>query len=407
MSEPTFARVRETRILFRVALAIFTVTVGIGIFNGFHFITLSRPVILTHVHAGTLGWITLSATGAAYWLYSSSGDDALAGHARGVAMGMAIGVPLYVLAFLSGNFVLRAVFGVPVLSLIVGIVVYLLRARASAGLTIPRLGVLLAFITLIIGSTIGVLVQIELAANHQFLPDGAIGGHASAQVGGYLVLFALSAIEWRLKGPDGVGLAGRIQVCLLFLGGLLLAIGVLLNIQPLLGSFIPLDLAALGIFLVRLGPQVLGARWMEATSSRHYAIAALWVVVNLALTVMFLIAFIGAKGDFTKVNLGVLTAADHAIFLGVMTNMVFALMHDLTLDQRHVMAYTENVVFWVMNIALVGFVLSLVTQQQWAEKFFTPFQGVAILVGIVAFSIRLSHDPETAPTPAPAAALES
>jgi len=61
---------RETRLLFRVALAIFTVTVAIGIFNGFHFIQLSRAVILTHVHAGTLGWITLVATGAALWLYS-------------------------------------------------------------------------------------------------------------------------------------------------------------------------------------------------------------------------------------------------------------------------------------------------------------------------------------------------
>ena len=32
----------ETRTLFRVALAMFTVTVLIGIFNGFHFVQLSR-----------------------------------------------------------------------------------------------------------------------------------------------------------------------------------------------------------------------------------------------------------------------------------------------------------------------------------------------------------------------------
>jgi hypothetical protein len=383
--------------LFRVALAIFTVTVAIGILNGFHFVTLSRAVILTHVHAGTLGWITLCATGAAYWLYSSSANDALARHARGVAMGLAICVPLYIAAFLTGNFVLRAVFGVPVLLLIVGIVVYLLRARASAALTIPRLGVMLAFITLIIGSTIGVLVQVELAANNSFLPAGAIGGHASAQVGGYLVLFALSAIEWRLKGPDGVGIAGRVQVALLFVGAILLAIGVLLNIQPLLGSFIPLDLVALGIFLVRVGPNVLSARWMEAGSSRHFAIAAPWAVVNLLLTIIFVVMFISAKGDFNKVNQGVLVAADHSIFLGVMTNLFFGLMHDLTPDQRHIMPYTENVVFWVMNIALAGFVITLITQQQWGEKFFTPFQGVAILVGIVAFSIRLSR-PQTPAT---------
>src|SRR2546425_1253175 len=76
----------ETRLLFRVALAIFTVTVLIGILNGFHFVELSRAMLLTHVHAGTLGWITLVATGAAFWLYADGGS-ALKRHARGVAIG--------------------------------------------------------------------------------------------------------------------------------------------------------------------------------------------------------------------------------------------------------------------------------------------------------------------------------
>src|SRR5216684_1225301 len=236
----TFAA--ETRLLFRVALAIFTVTVLIGILNGFHLVQLSRAVLLTHVHAGTLGWITLVATGAAFWLYADGGS-ALKRHARGVAIGMSVAVPVYIAAFLSGNLPARAIFGVPVLLLIVGIAVFLYRGR-GAGLSVPRLGVLLAFVTLIIGSTLGVLVQIELAANHTFLPEGAIGGHASAQVGGYLVLFALSAIEWRLRGADDFGWPGRIQVLLLFIGGLLLAVGVLFNIQPLLGPQDPLALAA-------------------------------------------------------------------------------------------------------------------------------------------------------------------
>ncbi|HVH64644.1 MAG TPA: hypothetical protein VM674_01305 [Candidatus Acidoferrum sp.] len=385
----------ETRLLFRTALVIFIVTVGIGIFNGFHFIQLSRAVLLTHVHAGTLGWITLVATGAAFWLFSDAGTR-LRGHARGVAVGMAIAVPVYVLAFLSGNLPARAIFGVPVLLLILGIAVFLFRA-AGVGLSVPRLGVLLAFVTLIIGSTLGVLVQIELAANHVFLPEGAIGGHASAQVGGYLVLFALSAIEWRLKGADDFGWAGRIQVLLLFVGGLLLAVGVLFNVQPLLGSFIPLDLIALVIFLVRVGPALASAQWTEAGSSRHYAIAVPWAVLNLLLTIWFIVLFIGAKGDFSKLNTGILIAADHSIFLGVMTNMAFGLMHDFALDRPQVWPWAEQVIFWVLNLALVGFVVSLITQAQWAEKFFTPFQGLAILVGIVAFSLRLASGAEISP----------
>jgi len=262
------------------------------------------------------------------------------------------------------------------------------------GLSVPRLGVLLAFVTLVVGSTLGVLVQIELAASHTFLPEGAIGGHASAQVGGYLVLFALSAIEWRLRGADDFGWPGRIQVLLLFFGGLLLAVGVLFNIQPLLGSFIPLDLIALAIFLVRVGPRIASVRWLDPGSSRLYAIAVPWAVVNLLLTVWFIALFIGANGDFNKVNRGILIGADHSIFLGVMTNMAFGLMHDFAKDRPQVWPWAEQVIFWVLNIALAGFVVSLITQQQWAEKFFTPFQGLAILVGIVAFSLRLSGETE-------------
>src|SRR2546427_7093668 len=101
----TFAA--ETRLLFRVALAIFTVTVLIGILNGFHFVELSRAVLLTHVHAGTLGWITLVATGAAFWLYADGGS-ALKRHARGVAIGMSVAVPLFVGALLGRNLIVRA-----------------------------------------------------------------------------------------------------------------------------------------------------------------------------------------------------------------------------------------------------------------------------------------------------------
>src|SRR5260370_4003755 len=102
----------ETRLLFRVALAIFTVTVLIGIFNGFHFVDLPRAVLLTHVHAGTLGWITLVATGAAFWLYADAGSR-LDGHARGVAIGMSGALPAYVLTCLSGFLRSRAIFGLP------------------------------------------------------------------------------------------------------------------------------------------------------------------------------------------------------------------------------------------------------------------------------------------------------
>ena len=382
----------ETQFLLRVGLVIYTVTVLIGLFNGFHFVEVPRAVLLTHLHAGTLGWITLGAFAAAFWLYSGTGarmDD----HARGVALAMAIAVPLYVAAFLSGNLVLRAIFGTPVLLLIVGMAVYLFRNIGSGPLTAPRLGLLLSFTVLVIGSTIGVLIQIQGAANHTFLPDNAIAGHAAAQVAGYLVLSALSIIDWRLNGTKKLGWAGGVQVVLLFMAGILVALGALLNIQPLLGAFIPLAIIAALIFLVRIGRKVVSTNWMAATSTRHYAIAVPWVIVNLVVTIIAIVIAINVGFNNAPFNLFI--AADHAMFIGVMTNVIFGLIQDYTADRVRTWPFTEDVVFWVMNVALIGFVAALLLNQQWMEKFFVPFQGLAILVGIIAYSIRLAAPPAT------------
>jgi hypothetical protein len=59
----------ETRWLYSAGLLVFVVTVSIGILNGFHFLTLPRQVLLTHVHAGTLGWITLGVFATCLWLF--------------------------------------------------------------------------------------------------------------------------------------------------------------------------------------------------------------------------------------------------------------------------------------------------------------------------------------------------
>jgi hypothetical protein len=398
---PSSSWTRETRFLFRVALVVFTVTVAIGLFNGFHFIELSRAVLLTHVHAGTLGFITLSAFAAAFWLYGGPGGT-MDGHARGVAVAMAIAVPLYVLAFLSGNFVLRAIFGAPVLLIIVGMLVFLIR-NIGTGISTPRLGVLLGFTVLVIGSTIGVLIQIEDAANHKFLPDSAVAGHAAAQVFGYLVLVSLSLIDWRLKGTSKLTWPGGIQVVLYFLAGLLVAIGALLSILPLLGTFIPLSIIATTIFLVRVGGRVVTTNWMEAGSRRHYAIAVPWVIVNVVVTIIAVVIII-SKGGTNDAPFNLFIAADHAIFIGVMVNMVFGLVQDFTSDQKHIAPWTENVVFWMMNLALIGFIASLLINQRAGEKFFVPFQGTAILIGIVVYSMRLAAAPSPAAEPAKAVA---
>src|SRR5439155_1267379 len=79
------------------------------------------------VHAGTLGWITLGVIAICLWLFGE--ETVTPGNSRAVqalSLLAAIGIPIYVLAFLSGNLLARAVFGFPFLIPILGVLSWLI-----------------------------------------------------------------------------------------------------------------------------------------------------------------------------------------------------------------------------------------------------------------------------------------
>ena len=63
------------RLLFRAALLIFVVTIVIGILNGLNVWEPSHNMLLTHVHADTLGWITLAVAGSAMLMFGEGADQ--------------------------------------------------------------------------------------------------------------------------------------------------------------------------------------------------------------------------------------------------------------------------------------------------------------------------------------------
>src|SRR5438270_13505948 len=92
---------------FRYGLIIFTLTALLGLANATRiFGALSRDTLLTHLHSGTLGWITMGVIGIAIWMFAGTGGTL----ARNVTLS-GIATALYVLAFWSGNFPARALFG--------------------------------------------------------------------------------------------------------------------------------------------------------------------------------------------------------------------------------------------------------------------------------------------------------
>ncbi|MBI2237155.1 MAG: hypothetical protein HYU54_01335 [Actinobacteria bacterium] len=88
---------------------VFLLTVGIGILNGLDLIEFEHDTLMTHVHAGTLGWITLSVFAFTLWLMGQ--EESVLG--RGSAVLAAVSVPIYAVAFWVGNAVFTRWPGAP------------------------------------------------------------------------------------------------------------------------------------------------------------------------------------------------------------------------------------------------------------------------------------------------------
>src|SRR3989442_12441833 len=107
-------------------------------------------------------------------------------------------------------------------------------------------------------------------------------------------------------------------------------------------------------------------------------------------------------------------AFDHTMFIGVMSNSLFGLIQQASgpagprerrfSAMRAFEAFPEQVVFWGMNGGMIGFVLTLATDQRGLQKLFTPIMGGSILIGIITYTVRLQRLRRAAPTLAAARA---
>jgi hypothetical protein len=403
----------DVRSAFQYGLAIFTLTALLGLANATQlFGALDRDTLLTHLHSGTLGWITMGVIGLSIWIFGGTGKNT-------AVRISAASTAAYVLAFWSGNFQARAVFGVMELA----VILYWWWFAASRGmaeggfgrLDIPKLSVILGLTTLVIGSTFGVIVQVILGTANR-LPESTdlVGAHASAQTGGYLVLVAAGFIEWQLTGGGRRSIWGLIQVALLFVGGLVLATSLLLAAQlgPQLSQALPgiatlLTLAGIIIVASRLGRAALAVPWSSG-GKRHIAMGVPWVAAAVVFQFFLVQQFIAAQGDIGKVSVGLLHSLDHSYFVGLMTNVLFGAVLVVTMGDAHPWGWADNVIFWGLNIGAAAFVAVLLTVGSGeGAKAFThpvsytaPIMGLAALLGIVTLELRLQG--ATAPIPAPA-----
>lgn len=379
----------DIKILLFSAMIVFLITVAIGLLNGQRILHLSYDVLLTHVHAGTIGWITLSVFAISLWVFGEGASQETS-YIRWSSVIAAISVPLYVLAFLSGNYIARAIFGVPVLLVMIAFLGWVVARMGKIRLGVASLAILLSLFTLVLGGLLGVLLQFQYATSSAFLPAGAFGAHPATMVAGYLVLIGMALSELSLMPDTGkVSRLGITQIVLFFLAGLAIGVGQLFNLTPLYAVNTLFALIGVIIYMIRFVPKILRINWLGHNSARFFAISALFVLVNIALTVYLTVSVI--TGAFSGDNLpsNLLITLDHSIFVGVMTNAIFGLIHDATQERRALWPWAEDVLFWGMNIGLVGFLITLLSGALVLERVFTPIMGLSILLGLLTYGLRM------------------
>lgn len=373
-----------SRNLFRAALVIFIVTVVIGILNGIDVWDPPRNTLLTHVHAGTLGWITLGVFGGAIWMIG--GDEST----KMMANYSIFAIAAYVLAFWSVDLtdtvsIQRPIGGTLAFIAMVWVFWWAIRSMRGRGYDVAQFGMVLALAFLVFGAVLGVLLGLQLADVEIVAPENAdrlAESHPGAMVAGFVVLAGLALIEWLIQDRVPKVKESRIgaaQMLLLLVAGVVLVLGFLLNIEGLLQLGVPLQVIGAIILLGRHGKRLAPSEWAGATEHKFVRIAVFGLVAVVAL-IAYLISQIVGGADFTDL-LNVALAMDHINFLLVSTSLIFAMMSRGSI----VSEMANRVIFWGLTIGVVGFAVGLLAESTVTKRIFTPILGLALLHGIFTY----------------------
>ncbi|MGE0796326.1 MAG: hypothetical protein AB7O29_13425, partial [Acidimicrobiia bacterium] len=356
---PTHPLREEVLLLLRVAMAVFVWTVAIGILNGADLVDFSRKVVLSHVHAGTLGWITTCVFAASLWLFGGGATEGQHRAARWLTWAAVVTLPVFAFTFAFTYGDARAVLGTVALATIVGFFAWVVVRARSVTLTTVHLGFLAAVATSVVGGVLGVLLATKIATGRDVLPSGGEDAHPATMVVGFLIPVGMALAEWGLRGSptEPAGRLGRAQIGLPFLGGLLLMVGLLADIDPLPPLAALVELAGVVIFLIRMLPAIRSVAWGVRAPARYAAASSLAIVANIVF-INYLAAANG--GDFDKVPQRQLLALDHMMFIGVLTNAIFAMLI-LAGPLRSRLQEHDTAVFVGLNVGLVGFVVSFLS----------------------------------------------
>jgi hypothetical protein len=205
---------------------------------------------------------------------------------------------------------------------------------------------------------------------------------------GFLIPVGMALAEWNIR-PELLDTratrAGWFQIGLPFIGGIFVTAGLLADSAPLISVSLPFEMIGVGIFVRRLWP---GFRRLDRTAASSSFMAAptvFWLVMNIVMFVYLIARF---EGDFDDAREGLILALDHMMFIGVMSNSLFAQVRAASPGAKPAVV---KVLTYAMNIGLAGFILGLLADTAILKQLFTPVMGLGILHGITMFSMALGR----------------
>lgn len=383
------------RILFMGSGLLFLINNFFGFTNSLTVGEIARPNLLIHLHAGSVGWITLSAIGIAIWVLTGDREVSAEYESRirtlvwAAVIIFALYIPNYWLAFSGVGRSLVAllpIFGAAaVVVLWISAIYALSQLRNQSVVTTVQILAAGALLVAAIGATVGMLLGLERAVG-RFLPlpeADRVGAHAG-MMDTYLFLVAAAVIEWFTTEDrkERWSIAGLIQGLAWAVGATLVPIAFFTNSLPaLLPVFLVLLLIGMVIFLVRIAWRAILAGPTAAGGKSWAFFGTIWLVVFMAI---FLWAV--SMMDFSLLPPWFGAVFAHSGFVGMMTNLLLAVLAARAWSSREILSWGEPTSKWLINLGLLVFFGLKIAMD---VRLGAIVMGVGVVLGVITMLLRL------------------
>ncbi len=394
---------QHVRVIFLGSLLVFLINIGLGFGNVITPGEIPRWQILTHLHGGTIGWITITAVGFTVWLFTGNRtvSETYENRIRWLTWAVVLFGAGYVLSFgvsfsLTGNaFTLLPIFGTGMMLVFwATALLALTQLRQQPVVRNEHLLLAGAFTLASLGAIMGVLLGFQHALGSLPLPEGLPNtqGHAFP-MDIYALVIASAVIEWLYVGEDASGWSwpGLVQAVVWPGAGVLVFIAAVSGFMPmaLIGLILGLIVGP-AIFLARIGWRVVFTDPQQPGERRWAVFAPFWLVV-------FVVLFLGGiLGPIPQDLEWLGPVAFHAYFVGYITNGLFGVLSGRTRRGRRLHRWAEPTAFWLLNLGLVAFAA---TEIAYGGRHGAVVMGLGVLLGVAAMLYRLLGD-STALNPA-------